>query len=87
MDPVLEWLLGELERATKKIEKDSADAWRHVTCLCGLPSELSRARADIEAIQGGVEGRGRRSGEGDVEHGREDRNRCLDCGHEWEGEE
>lgn len=56
MDPVLEWLLGELERATKKIEKDSADAWRHVTCLCGLPSELNRARADIEAIQGGVEG-------------------------------
>ena len=27
--------------------------------------------------------RGRRSGEGDVEHGREDRNRCMDCGHEW----
>lgn len=56
MDPVLEWLLGELERATKKIEKDSADAWRHVTCLGGEYGEFNRALADIEAIQGGVEG-------------------------------
>lgn len=31
--------------------------------------------------------RGRRSGEGEVEHGREDKQRCLDCGHEWRGEE
>lgn len=31
--------------------------------------------------------RGRRSGEGDVEHGREDKQRCLDCGHEWRYEE
>lgn len=30
--------------------------------------------------------RGRRSGEGDVEHGREDKQRCLDCGHEWRDE-
>lgn len=30
--------------------------------------------------------RGRRTGEGDVEHGREDKNRCLDCGHEWRDE-
>jgi len=27
--------------------------------------------------------RGRRTGEGDVERGREDKQRCLDCGHEW----
>ena len=25
-------------------------------------------------------------GDGDVERTHEDRNRCLDCGHEWEGE-
>ena len=31
--------------------------------------------------------RGRRSGEGEVEHGREDKQRCLDCGYEWRGEE
>ena len=30
--------------------------------------------------------RGRRTGEGDVEHGREDKQRCLDCGHEWRDE-